>query len=41
MPLQARDDLGHGDKLASQLAVIGEFTLGVGWLLVNDKGFDL
>jgi hypothetical protein len=34
MPLQARDYLGHGDKLALQLAVkIREFTLGVGWLL--------
>jgi hypothetical protein len=39
MPLQARDYLGHGDKLALQLAVkIREFTLGVGWLLGPDKG---
>jgi hypothetical protein len=42
MPLQARDYLGHGDKLALQLVVkIREFTLGVGWLLVPDKGLDL
>jgi hypothetical protein len=42
MPLQAREYLGHGDNLALQLVVkTREFTLGVGWLLVPDKGLDL
>ena len=42
MPLQARDYLGHGDKLALQLVVkIREFTLWIRWLLVPDKGLDL
>ena len=42
MPLQARDYLGPGDKLALQLVVnIREFNLGIGWLLVPDNGLDL
>ena len=42
MALQARDFLGHRNKLALQLVVkIRDFTLGVGCLLAPDKGLDL